>query len=190
MQAGMNSQIVNFLWYSPVEHLIRPINMSRRNLRKIQSQNSKPIASPTHSQSPTEHFVVKRNQFSFEQPEDSDSDPSEESKSPPKPTQMVRNTEKEENKAEEEDLAAILRDFEPEKRAEGAVSEPVTGPLLRKEAKHFNSEWEISKKFRTATVQSRTHSTRTLKRTLLTPNAWNWPASVDYVLDMEMVSGG
>lgn len=156
----------------------------------MQSQQSQPVASPAHSQSPPDHFVVKRNKFSFEQTEDSDSDPREESKSPPKPVQPVKSTEKEEIKTEEEDLAAILRDFGPEKQVEGPVSQPSTGPLLRKEAKHFNSDWEISKKFKTATVQSRTHSTRTLKRTLLTPNAWNWPASVEYALEMEMVSGG
>ena len=164
--------------------------MSRRNLRKLQSQHSQPEASPTHSQSPPDHFVVKRNKFSFEPGSDSGSDSLEDTKSPPKPIPLIKNAEKEEKKAEEEDLATILRDFQQESGPEVPISQPTTGPLLRKEAKHFNSELEISKKFKTATVQSRTHSTRTLKRTLLTPNAWNWPAAVEYALDMEMVSGG
>ena len=160
--------------------------MSLRNLRKCQSSQA-PV-SPTRSPSPASHFLVKKNKFSFQLDEDIDSD-SGEDPLPPLQIPDLRPKE-EEKKTKSDDFAAILEEFKQETTVETVVSSRDRGPLLRKEAKHFNSEWEIAKKFRTATVQSRTHATRTMKRTLLTPNASNWPVSVEYVLDMEVVQGG
>lgn len=169
--------------------------MSRRNLKKIQSLDSKraPAVAEEDAESP-QHFVVKKNTFTFGDSDDSPHSDIEETKAeePQRPAAAAPRSQRpqEETKRSSQDFTEILRDFGVEDTQNQEVAVQRYESVLKKIAKHFNAEWEIAKKFRTAAVQSRAHTTRTVRRTVLTPTALNWPASLECTLEMELVRAG